>query len=59
MTASAGARKIAITVGSGVDDSVRRISTNYEIRGLREKLTSWDNATVGSGCGERSAVRLQ
>ncbi|MCA9228669.1 MAG: hypothetical protein KDA47_23800, partial [Planctomycetales bacterium] len=38
-----------ITVGSGVDDAVRRISTTYEIRGLREKLTSWDNATVGSG----------
>jgi RHS repeat-associated protein len=37
------------TVGSGVDNAVLRISTTYDIRGLREKLTSYDNATVGSG----------
>jgi hypothetical protein len=28
---------------------VRRISTTYEVRGLAEKITSYDNATVGSG----------
>ena len=28
---------------------VRRVSTTYDIRGLREKITSYDNATVGSG----------
>ncbi len=36
-------------LGSGVDGSVRRISTTYEVRGMKEKLTSYDNATVGSG----------
>lgn len=37
------------TLGSGVDGAVRRISTTYEVRGMKEKLTSYDNATVGSG----------
>jgi RHS repeat-associated protein len=37
------------TVGSGVDGAVKRISTTYEVRGLVEKVTSYDNATVGSG----------
>ena len=37
------------TLGSGVNGSVLRISTTYDIRGLREKVTSYDNATVGSG----------
>jgi RHS repeat-associated protein len=37
------------TLGSGVDGAVRRISTTYEIRGMAETITSWDNATVGSG----------
>ena len=37
------------TLGSGVDGTVRRVSTTYDIRGLREKITSYDNATVGSG----------
>ena len=32
-----------------MDGTVRRVSTTYEIRGLREKITSYDNATVGSG----------
>jgi RHS repeat-associated protein len=36
-------------LGSGVDGAVRRISSNYEVRGMREKLTSYDNAAVGSG----------
>jgi RHS repeat-associated protein len=37
------------TVGSGVDDGVRRIATTYEVRGMAENLTSYDNAAVGSG----------
>ena len=37
------------TLASGVDGAVRRISTTYDIRGLREKATSYDDATVGSG----------
>jgi RHS repeat-associated protein len=37
------------TVGSGVDDAVLRVSTAYDIRGLRESITHYDNATVGSG----------
>jgi len=37
------------TLGSGVDGAVRRISSTYEVRGMREALTSYDNATVGSG----------
>ena len=37
------------TLATGVDGTVRRISRSYEVRGLLEKLTSWDNATVGTG----------
>ncbi|MCI0539757.1 MAG: transglycosylase SLT domain-containing protein [Verrucomicrobiales bacterium] len=37
------------SLGSGVDGAVRRISRTYEVRGLLEKVTSHDNATVGSG----------
>jgi hypothetical protein len=37
------------TLGSGVDGLVRRISTVYNIVGQIEKITSYDNATVGSG----------
>ena len=37
------------TLGSGVDGAVRRIARTYEVRGMVEKLTSYDNATVGSG----------
>ena len=37
------------TVGTGVDGAVRRIAMSYEVRGMRENLTSYDNATVGSG----------
>ncbi len=37
------------TLGSGVDGAVRRIASAYEVRGMREKLTSYDNAAVGSG----------
>ena len=37
------------TLGSGVDGAVRRLTATYEVRGLAKKLTSYDNATVGSG----------
>ena len=37
------------TLGTGVDDAVRRISTTFEVRGLVEKITSYDNAAIGSG----------
>src|SRR5438477_6606022 len=37
------------TLGTNVDGAARRITRSYESRGLLEKLTSYDNATVGSG----------
>ena len=37
------------TLGSGVDGTVRRITRSYEVRGLLQNLTSYDNATAGSG----------
>ncbi|MBM4092022.1 MAG: RHS repeat-associated core domain-containing protein, partial [Planctomycetes bacterium] len=37
------------TLGTGVDGGVRRVSTTFDIRGLREKISTYDNATVGSG----------
>lgn len=37
------------TLGTGVDGAVRRIATTFEVRGMRENITSYDNATVGSG----------
>jgi len=37
------------TVGTGVDGTIRRIGMTYEVRGLRGKVTSYDNATVSSG----------
>jgi hypothetical protein len=37
------------TAGSGVDTAVLRLSTTYEVRGMAVTLTSWNNATVGSG----------
>ncbi|MBC8874772.1 MAG: RHS repeat-associated core domain-containing protein [Planctomycetes bacterium] len=36
-------------LGTGVDGAVRRLSTSYEVRGMREKITSWNGETVGSG----------
>jgi YD repeat-containing protein len=36
-------------LGSGVDGAVRRIGTAYEVRGMAAKVTSYDNAIVGSG----------
>jgi YD repeat-containing protein len=37
------------TLGTGVEGAVRRIASTFEVRGMREKITSYDNATVGSG----------
>lgn len=37
------------TLASGVDGAIRRITRSYNVRGLLEKLSSYDNATVGSG----------
>ena len=39
----------ATALGSGIDGAVRRIATAYEVRGMVAKVTSYDNATVGSG----------
>jgi RHS repeat-associated protein len=36
-------------LGSDVDGAVRRIASTYEVRGMRQLLTSLDNPTVGSG----------
>ena len=36
-------------LGSGVDGTVRRIATSYDVMGRREKVSSHDNPTVGSG----------
>jgi len=36
-------------LGTSVDGAVRRISTSFEVRGMREKITSWNGETVGSG----------
>ena len=36
-------------LGADIDDSVLRISTTFNNRGLEETITTYDNATVGSG----------
>ena len=36
------------TVGTGVDDSVRRIARMYEVRGMTEHITSYDAASDGN-----------
>lgn len=35
--------------GDNIDQTVKRVSRTYEVRGMLEKATSYDNATVGSG----------
>ncbi len=37
------------TLASGVDGAVRRIETAYEVRGMVEKITSYDDPDVGEG----------
>jgi len=36
-------------VGAGVDAAVRRLSTEDDVRGLVSTMSSFDNATVGTG----------
>ena len=38
-----------VTLAAGIDGAVRRIATTYNNRGLATKVTSFDNAAVGSG----------
>lgn len=37
------------SLGSNINGAVRRISYEYETRGILQLITSWDNAAVGSG----------
>ena len=37
------------TLGTNIDGTVRRTSTTYEVRGMVERITHYDRATVGSG----------
>jgi RHS repeat-associated protein len=37
------------TLGSAIDGTIRRLMTTYEVRGMKARLTSFDNATVASG----------
>ena len=39
----------ATAFGAGIDQTVKRIARNYEIRGMLEKISSYDHATPGSG----------
>jgi RHS repeat-associated protein len=40
---------LATVLGSGINNAVRRISKEYNPRGLLAKVSSYNNATVGSG----------
>jgi len=44
-----GSAVALMTLAGGFDGAVRRISTTYLARGLVDKVTQYDNATVGSG----------
>lgn len=37
------------TLGTGVDGSVRRIETTYELRGMQQTISSYDNVSIGLG----------
>ena len=37
------------TLGSGVDGNVRRIEREFDVRGLLARVSSYSDATVGSG----------
>ena len=37
------------TLGIGVDRAVRQLAVAYEVRGMSNRLTSYDNPSVGSG----------
>jgi len=47
----------ATALGSGIDGAVRRISLEYNARGLMTKIGSYNNATVGSGTLVNEVVR--
>ncbi len=47
----------AVTVGSGIDPAVRRLSRTYEVRGLLAGLSSYDTATIGSGSVVNDTLR--
>lgn len=36
-------------LGMGIDNAVLRVSGTYDVRGMRQNVTSYDNASVGSG----------
>ncbi len=38
-----------VTLGAGVDAAVRRIETAYDVRGLVARISSYDQAMVGTG----------
>src|SRR3984957_8527769 len=40
---------MATTLGTGVDATIQRISRTYEVRGLLQNVTSYNNPTPGSG----------
>ncbi|MFZ5832820.1 MAG: hypothetical protein ACOY3P_22265 [Planctomycetota bacterium] len=40
------------TLGAGVDGAVRRIARTYEVRGMVEKITSYDAASGGNAVNE-------
>ena len=42
---------MATTLGTGVDATIQRISRTYEVRGLLQNVTSYNNPTPGSGTG--------
>ncbi len=48
-TAGRETQRRVTTLASGFDGAVRRIATTYVARGMVEKVTQYDNATVGSG----------
>ncbi|MCC6675503.1 MAG: RHS repeat protein [Phycisphaerales bacterium] len=48
-TAGRETQKRATTTAGGIDTAVLRVATTYNARGMRELVTSYDNATVGSG----------
>ena len=37
------------TLAEGIDSAILRVSREYEVRGMLSKITSYDDATVGSG----------
>ena len=44
-----GLKNCITTLGTGVDSTVQRIEWNYEVRGMVNRVTSYDSPTVGSG----------